>query len=74
MGDVVAFVNLRRFAPCDVQGSKCEVLGAGPPDHPHHPVALGQEEVGQVGAVLAGDAGDQGGGERHSPDLESRNT
>ena len=42
-----------------------EVLGGGPADYPHHPVALGEEEVGQVGAGLAGNAVVEGGGFPH---------
>ena len=36
-----------------------EVDGAGAPHHADHLVALVQQELGQVGAVLAGDAGDE---------------
>ena len=36
-----------------------EVLGAGPADHAVDAVALGEEQLGQVRAVLAGDAGDE---------------
>ena len=36
------------------------VEGGGSADDAVHLVALGQEELGQVGAVLAGDASDEG--------------
>ena len=32
---------------------------AGPPDHPVDGVILFQKQLGQIGAILAGDAGDQ---------------
>ncbi len=35
------------------------VEGRGPPLDPVHLVALGQQQLGQIGPVLAGDAGDQ---------------
>ena len=36
-----------------------EVLGAGAPDHADDAVALLEQQLGEVRAVLAGDAGDQ---------------
>jgi hypothetical protein len=36
------------------------VEGAGAADDAMHFVAFGQQEFGQVGAILAGDADDQG--------------
>ena len=38
-----------------------EVDGAGPPISALHGVALVEQELRQIGAVLAGDAGDYGG-------------
>jgi hypothetical protein len=32
---------------------------AGPPDHAQHLVTLVQQQLGQVGAVLTGDTGDE---------------
>ena len=40
-------------------GDALEVERARPPDHAADLVALVEQELGQVGAVLAGDAGDQ---------------
>ena len=40
-------------------GDALEVEGARPADHAADLVALVEQELGQVGAVLAGDAGDQ---------------
>ena len=36
-----------------------ELLGRGPPDHPVDLIAPIEQQLGKVGAVLAGDAGDQ---------------
>ena len=36
-----------------------EALGAGAADHAVDFVALAEQKLGQVGAILAGDAGDQ---------------
>jgi hypothetical protein len=33
---------------------------AGPAHHPDDLIPLGEQELGEVGAVLAGDAGDEG--------------
>ena len=44
-----------------------ERLGRGAPHHAVHLVALVQQQLGKVGAVLAGDAGDEGGS-RHGSD------
>src|SRR5262249_31786323 len=42
-----------------------EVLGARAADHAVHRVALVEQELGEVGAVLAGDAGDECGAGAH---------
>ena len=46
---------MRSLQPLD----PLEVFGAGTADHAVDLVAVGQEELGQVGPVLPGDAGDQ---------------
>jgi hypothetical protein len=40
-------------------GDAFEVDGAGPPDHADDLVAPFEQELGEVGAVLAGDPGDE---------------
>src|SRR5262249_12493212 len=42
-----------------------EVLAAGPPHHADDAIALLEQELGEVGAVLPGDAGDQCASSRH---------
>ena len=52
-------VGLDERDPVGQMVDPLEVLGRGAADHPEHLVTLVEEEIGQVGAVLAGDAGDQ---------------
>ena len=65
MGEVARQVRFLSGAVPPEVLDPLEFLGAGSADHPHHPVALGEEEIGQVGASLAGNAVVEGGGFPH---------
>ena len=52
-------VGLDERDPVGQMADPLEVLGRGPSHHSVDLVALVEEELGEVGAVLAGDAGDQ---------------
>ena len=62
-GDFVEQVTRRRVRVEDdlvlQVGDALEVRGAAPAHHADHLVALGEQELGQIGAVLTGDSGDE---------------
>ena len=57
---LVQQIGLVEWDPVVQTCDPLEVLGAGTADHAVDFVALLEQELGQVGTVLPGDAGDQG--------------
>ncbi len=58
-GELVEKVGLHQFDPVLEMTDALEGLGARTPDHAGHLVAFFKQEVGQVGAILTCDAGNQ---------------
>ena len=65
--ELVEEVGLAEIEAAPEMRDALEVLGARPAHHADDAIALLEQELGQVRAVLAGDAGDERG--RHGPQL-----